>query len=134
MMWPTGSKPKPLRARAGFTFVEIMVALAILSAGLVAVYKSLFVLLDSVGYVSSRLQAQYLVDNKLWEIENKINNTLAADASREDITSKKMKDFKWEIGISPIKGLQGLSNMKVAVLWQEKARQVQAARDTYLEK
>ncbi len=126
-MWSTGSKK-------AFTFVEIMVALAILSAGLVAVYKSLFVLLDSVGYVASRLQAQYIVDNKLWEIENNINNTLTADVLQKDTTSKKMKDFKWEIGISPIKGLLGLSNMKVAVLWQEKARQVQVARDTYLEK
>lgn len=126
-MWSTGSKK-------GFTFIEIMVTLAILSAGLVSVYRSLFILLDSIGFVSSRLQAQCLVDNKVWEIENNLKPTLIGAELGKDASLGKLKDFRWQINISPIKGLPGLSNMRVAVLWQEKGRQAEVARDTYLEK
>ena len=115
MTWLTGNKKS-------FTLIEIMVTLSVLSVGLLSVYRSLFSLLDSTQYLSSRLQAQALVNNKIWEMEHNIKGEQQA------------KNFKWSINILSVQGAEVLNEIKLGLLWQERGRDAGIYRTAYVKK
>ncbi len=65
MMSLTGNK-------RGFTLVEVMAATVILSLGLLAIYKSFFLSLDTFNYYTSYLEGAAFANEKIWEAEEGI--------------------------------------------------------------
>ena len=49
----------------GFTLVEVLVTTAVLSLGIVLIYRAFFTLLDSFGYYSNYLRVIAFADEKL---------------------------------------------------------------------
>jgi type II secretion system protein I len=128
MTWLTGNKKS-------FTLVEVMVALAILSSGLVAVYQGLLGLMDAIESLSNRLQAECLIDNKIWEIENDIKSP-ATSKEKEAGTGilAKAKGLEWQTSALPLKEAGSLGEIKIVLSWQEKGRQAAVSRNAYLKK
>ena len=66
MILTTGNKRN---SRSGFTLIEVMVAVAVLSFGLVMVYQAFFVVLDSFNYSADYLEIAGWMDEKIWQAQ-----------------------------------------------------------------
>ncbi len=66
MMSRTGSRRRRF-CRGGFLLVEIMVAVAVLAAGILVVFPAFFVSVDAARIAEDRLFIQMWAQNKLWE-------------------------------------------------------------------
>ena len=62
-----GSNPVSEETRSGFTLFEIVVAVVILSVGIVAIYEALIVSVNGFSYYSNALTVQSWMGRKLWE-------------------------------------------------------------------
>ncbi|MFC1645931.1 prepilin-type N-terminal cleavage/methylation domain-containing protein [Candidatus Omnitrophota bacterium] len=126
---PVKSKtPKRLHKRSlyrrGFTLIEIMVTVVILSFGILAIYESLFISLDAFNYYSNYLNAQRWANEKVWELQNQLllSEPLTADDNRGAFTINN-KNFNWSVSIKPIDMKYGLYKLDVSLFWQEGSRE-----------
>jgi len=120
--------------KRGFTLIEIMVTLAVLSLGIVAVYQSLFVLLDVLAYSSDRLKAQYLVGNKICEREYNIEG--ASETQKSTLGRglfARQKGLKWQIDYLAVDDREDLGELTVSLSWRDRGRLTSLTRTTYLE-
>ena len=117
--------------RTGFTLVEVMVATAILSFGLVMVLQSFFISLDTFDYYQNHLKVQTWMDEKIWQLHDDFRQL----AYFEPATTKGEftignKNFTWEVNYSTLHP-EELYKLDLEVLWKQGARGVKLLRTTY---
>ena len=71
---PTPKCPEPvegpLTAKKGFTLVEVMVATAVLSLGIVLLYEAFFKITDAFGYYNHYLSVSPFAREKIWAAQD----------------------------------------------------------------
>ena len=94
------------RARAGFTLVEILVALAVLAIALTATAHALGSAIDTTASLRERMLARWVAEDRLTEIELK-NEWPALDTKEGDATMGGRK-LHWiqETGVTPVAKLR----------------------------
>ena len=133
MMLLTGNKNQ------GFTFVEVMVALVVLSAGIVMIYKSFFLCVDYLSYLSCRLYASQMIESKISDISHSYkanqDNTFNRGAMTESLEiNHKWIDFNYSIDMFPIKSLENVYRLKVTLGWYDGRRLLHLTRESILSK
>lgn len=135
-----GSKTLPLfsfrRNPQGFTFVEVMVTLVVLSVGITAIMKTYIYSLDRMNYLSNRVYATLLIDNHVAKIERilKVYNALpmTLPPNQEIDQGGKKLDFKQEMQISAVEDQQDVFQLIVRGQWIEGERPKNIFRIAYL--
>lgn len=126
MMSKTGNKP------GGFTLIEVLVTTAVLSLGIVLIYRGFFTLLDSFGYYSNYLRVAAFADEKLWQAQDALScfgpGTGIGSAGRLNIQNK---DFNWSLSVNPVEA-ESLYRIDLAVHWQEGPRTKELTRNGYV--
>jgi prepilin-type N-terminal cleavage/methylation domain-containing protein len=115
---PVTRHPSPFTCRSGFTFLEVVVSLAVMSVGIVAVLEAFS--------AASRLSLQdeyittatHLAISKMEEVEKE--TAITAGAQEGDFGDD-FPDFRWTLDIedSPISGLETVT---VTVKWEAAGR------------
>ncbi len=116
----------------GFTFVEIMVTLAVLSFGLVVIYQSFLICVNALSYYSTSLEVQQWLDEKTWEINDNISRTknpLPSSSSGTFTARNKPVSWQWDIQ-SLSKDANGYQ-IKLSCFWKEGQRQIDLFRTFY---
>jgi len=119
--------------KKGFTLVEVMMTVAILAFGIVAVYEALFVSMDTYGYYTHYLGTQDWIGEKIWEVQSDLIN--AGVLTEEQTSGQIVRDHKtydWIMAITTINERQGLYKVKVTLSWFEGNKKVNTTRATYL--
>ncbi len=121
----------------GFTFIEVMVTLVILSVGIVAILKVFIVSLDQLSYLGNRVYATIALDNKIIKMSRGMStyNTLTFRSFEENEsidTGPKNVDFKEQIKITEIANFSDLFLLESTISWNERGRTMQLARSVYL--
>ena len=87
-----------LKGEQGFTFIEVMVAVAILSLATVMLAQSNLLSLDVHARYANRLNIQNWMEEKIWEAKQ---NILESEAPQADEASGTVmiqhKDFRWKL-------------------------------------
>lgn len=136
MTLQTGNKKKGLvqllRKGAGFTFIEVMVATAVLSLGIVLIFQGFFICLDSSNYCSSYLNISSWMNEKIWEAEDGITRYGTANniPTVGDFVKRK-KDFKWNITYNIMDRENHLYKIGLFLSWKESGRAITLSRNTY---
>ena len=129
MMSLTGIKSGSKRA---FTLIEVMVAVAVLSFGLVMVYQAFFIVLDTFNYGADYLEVSPWMDEKIWQAQDSImRKGLLEDNSADGELTLRNKKFTWALENSPIAGTNNLTALKLEVSWKEGKRVAQVSRSCY---
>lgn len=124
--------------KKGFTLIEVMVATAILSMGVLMVYESLMISLDAHGYCFHYLNVAPLMDEKIWDVQDKLSRfgePYSGDTS--GTWSVKGKDIAWGLKYSSIqKNIQAeyrehLYQIMLDLSWQEGRRSANLSRAAY---
>ncbi|MDD5505344.1 MAG: prepilin-type N-terminal cleavage/methylation domain-containing protein [Candidatus Omnitrophica bacterium] len=129
MISATGQKKKS----RGFTLIEIMISIAILSLGLIFVLQGLTHCLSILRISQNNLEASLLAEDKMAELEIAIKqepDKLSKDTSGESRSGN--IEFKWEIRLSPDQEYEELNEVKAAVYWREGRRTGSSVFNTYL--
>jgi prepilin-type N-terminal cleavage/methylation domain-containing protein len=123
----------------GFTFVEVMMTLVILSAGIVMIYKSFFMCVDYLSYLTCRLHASQMIETKISDMKRSYRESEDATFDRGATTetvevNRKWVDFNYDIEMSPIAGLDYVYKIKVVLSWHDGSRRMQLSRESLLSK
>jgi prepilin-type N-terminal cleavage/methylation domain-containing protein len=123
----TGNK----RSR-GFTLVEIMVTAAVLSFGLVCVYQSLFICLDTLNYCNNYLNVLPQINEKIWLAQDilKTSGPAAQLETTGNFTNGK-KVFAWDLSYLLVDESEYLYQITMDVKWKEANRIAGFSRAAY---
>ncbi len=113
-----------LSRRNAFTLIEVLIASAILATAIVFIFRSFNVMTTAVKFSQNISLACFLIEDKLWEIEDKQKDKLElqeAASGEEEIQGQK---FKWEYMLADIEssGSVKLKSLDFKVSWPENAR------------
>jgi prepilin-type N-terminal cleavage/methylation domain-containing protein len=130
-MLKTGNKKRKADSR-GFTLIEVMVAVAVLSFGLVMVYQAFFIVLDSFNYSADYLEIVSWMDEKIWQAQDSIMRTgaLETNTTQGEFIARNKK-FEWTISSNALSSAGNLSAVNLEVNWKEAKRKVKVNRSCY---
>lgn len=118
----------------GFTLIEVMVTTTILALGVVLIYESFFISLDSFNYCSNYLNVAPWMDEKIWQAKDDLNRSGNLDEiETQGEFQNKGKNFTWNLSSSLIDKVQSLClyEIDLSVFWKEGKRQIKLSRNTY---
>jgi prepilin-type N-terminal cleavage/methylation domain-containing protein len=118
--------------KKGFTLIEVMVAVAVLSFGLVLVYQAFFIAFDSFNYSADYLAISCWMDEKVWEAQDNIMRTGSLqDYQLQGEFLARNKLFNWQVSSNLLDQSANLSAVNLQVNWKEAKRNVKASRFFY---
>ena len=130
------SVPKKIRMgrlKRGFTLVEIVVTVAILSFGIVTIYEALFVSMDAYGYYTHYLSTQDWMNEKLWESQSTlIESSILEEEQTSGHFIREHKKYNWTQIVSAVDPSQGLYKVTLKLSWSEGNKQSRIEREAYL--
>ncbi|MFH1900794.1 MAG: prepilin-type N-terminal cleavage/methylation domain-containing protein [Candidatus Omnitrophota bacterium] len=117
----------------GFTLVEVMLAVVVLSLGTGFLYKTFFTLLDAHGFCRNHLEANLFALDKLWEAQQKLwEEKVLPLGSTTGEHKGRAKVFNWKLSIAPLSELEDIYKVNLNLSWQEPQREVSFEKTTYV--
>lgn len=125
----TGSKI----AAHGFTLIEVIVTVAILSLGVVLIFEAFFISLDSFNYYSNYLNVASWADEQIWETQKNLNYFGSEEpyAEQGGSINRNNRDFRWDLAYSLISSEPDLYEINLELNWQEGRRAAKLSRTAY---
>ena len=112
---------------------HLIMTVAILAFGIVAIYEALFVSMDTHGYYTHYLSTQDWISEKIWDVQSELTSS---GILNEEQTSgqivREHKTYDWFMEISPLDEAQGLYLVNVKLSWREGDKTVNTEREAYL--
>ena len=141
--WPfvfhvtSGERRKTNDERRGFTLIEVLVTLAVLSVGIVAIYRTYFLTLDTLSHVNSRLTAINLLNERVVALERSLKERGEIPfGSAEDVATATIHnrpvDFHFDTAIRNVEDLQNFYDVTLVLWWVENARTIHLSRSFYV--
>ena len=123
-----------LKNKYGLTLLEVLVAMAILVTGIVFVLRSFFTALNVVRLNQNTVEAAYLAENRLWEIEQDVLAGINPVELKTDTINN--KEYVSVGKISELAIPYSLQSLQLTVSWRDKTSREKRAVDfvTYLYK
>ncbi len=120
----------------GFTFIEVMVTLVILSVGIVGIFKSLLISLDQIDYLTHRLYASTTMENLMFQKERMLRDVSELSLNLGEkidvpVGNKNIR-FDQNIEISEIESYPDLFSIDVTLSWKEGDRKILLRQSGYL--
>lgn len=112
-----------------FSLVELIIAVAVLSIGIVALLEALSFTARLAGLSSDIVNAVFLAEDKMQELEFKESQHLLESEPQEAMGEK--DKFKWEY-MNNLDADLGLYKLDFNINWQRRDRQEKISLNTYL--
>ena len=121
----------------GFTFIEVMVTIMILSTGIVMIYKTFLISLDQQNYLLHRLYANNLLDLEITQLQHVFQEKGRSSLKDNEMTKNavihnKTLAFAIKTFFQDIPELEGTLQMDIGIFWLERGRTVRLTRSVYL--
>jgi hypothetical protein len=126
MILKTGNKKS-------FSLIEVLSAVAVLSLGFVFIYQAFFVFLDLFSYYKDYLKLGFLLDEKLWEIEQIFRyNPQLQDIQTTGKFQIDNKDFYWNLNYELIDKESSLYRIDLSLTGKEGRRKINIWRSGFI--
>lgn len=132
-------KGVPFGEARGFSFVELMLAMVILCAGLILIIQGFIVAAGALNTAQNYLAAHQFLDNKMQEIDltARENNGIEKDNQQGSFSSA-TRNFTWNLDIASAEKTEeldlseDLNEVRLGVSWQERNQPNDLTVITYL--
>lgn len=109
-----------ISAQAGFTLIEVLITVAILSTSIIFLFRSFTVSLSSAKFSQDITLGCFLAEEKIWDVIYAYNHSLKLpDPAKETLQNK---DFNWTYSIADTDN-DKIKELKFTVSWKENARE-----------
>ncbi|UCC94429.1 MAG: prepilin-type N-terminal cleavage/methylation domain-containing protein [Candidatus Omnitrophota bacterium] len=122
-------------AQRGFSLVELIVSVAVLSLGIVIICQGLLVTLGGFNYCIDYLNVLLWIDEKVWDIQDKLihyRTLLTYEDSGTFILRN--KHFDWNLSYDLTEGAEkaSLYEITLTVSWREGMKRMNISRSAYV--
>lgn len=117
---------------SAFTLIEVMAAVAVLSLGILLIYETFFVSIDSMDFCSDYLDLACWVDERVWQAQNLL--TIFGPScvmETEGAFAKGHKAIEWSLSPALIDETQGLYKIDFVLSWKQGKRKISLSRSAY---
>lgn len=123
--------------QTGYTLIELLLTVLILSVSIVAIFQSLILSLGRIQYLTHHMHATTLLDNRLAEIENMLRTYKSLPfelnhAETVDTGNGKIVQFKQTMNLKPVDDYVDVFQLDLTLTWQEGDEQKQLSRSSYI--
>ena len=120
------------KSQSGFSLIEVMLCVVMLSVGLVAVNRTLLTSLGAMSFAVMRAEADRVTADKVWEIQSNARNRNQPPASSESGTLLgSEKTFEYDLK-SAATGNGRLREVRLAVHWKNSGKEQGLTRAFYV--
>jgi prepilin-type N-terminal cleavage/methylation domain-containing protein len=120
------------KAQSAFTLVEIMVATAVLSLGLVMIYQAFFISLDTFDYYLNHLNAQLWLDEMIWQMQDDFRQSgFFSPRQTSGGFTVGNRNFAWNMNYGLIEP-EELYQLSLSTSWQQGSRRIRLLRTAYI--
>lgn len=128
---------KYLRRKRGLSFIELMVTVAVLSSGIILIYRAFFISLSYLDHVVCRLYAMHCLENAIvnMQMETEQNKGILF---REHVQNRTIKlgnktiDFHCPVKVSNVENLDHIFRVEVSCRWKEGSRDIQLSQTEFI--
>ena len=122
-----------MKNRSGFTLIEVMVTVAVLSLGTLLIHQGLLRSADALGHFNNLLAAQEWAEAKLWDTrESLLYSSAGAPAvPASGSFTESGKEFECSISTKPQSDADNLYGIQIQVSWQEGHKPVSYQASTF---
>jgi prepilin-type N-terminal cleavage/methylation domain-containing protein len=120
---------RQLRKNKGFSLLELVITVAILAVGIVAILQALTYSIKVTGTACDTVRAVFLAEDLAQELEFKEKNNLLDKVSSDH---GEVDKFKWNYDLSVNPGQNVLYDLELAVSWQRLNRSEKVELFTWL--
>ncbi len=136
MKLPTRMTSSTGNNKRGFTFIEVMIALVVLSTGIVLVYKSFFLCVDYLNNLSTRVYATHLLDSRIAEINRSLakgtGGSLHLGPLSETVPiNRRQVKYDFDMRLDQL-GAGSLYKLTIDLTWFDGRRKMREGRAAYL--
>lgn len=128
--------PCKRRRQGGFSFIEVMTTVAVLSLGIVAIYQSFFKSLDYLNHMTYRLHALSILANKIELIQKRLEVTgevlLTGLPPASAYINGTNVDFDEHVQVSQVGSLKNIYKLDIVLSWRESGRAITMSRSCYV--
>ena len=122
------------RTHKGFTLIEIMISVSILSLGLILIVQGLAKCVNILRISQSNLAATLLAEDKMTEMEIAVKQD-GAKAFLSDTNGEEKSgnlELNWQIRLSPDEEYENLNQVLATVRWKDGRNSGSSVFSTYL--
>jgi len=120
-------------SESGFTFVELMATAVVLSLCSLLLYNAFSASLQTFNYCSNYLKIAPWASEKLWQIQNSLEQEGNSDSSVETngVFTAGQKDFFWQLSSGVTGADSGLYKIDLMLSWKEGRKNMETSRSAY---
>ncbi|MFH2137146.1 MAG: prepilin-type N-terminal cleavage/methylation domain-containing protein [Candidatus Omnitrophota bacterium] len=121
---------------SGFTLVEVLVAVVVLSVGLVIIYESFLMSLDVINLFFNRLNAQFFISEKIAQVQHGFDQPAGTffSPNQNGIVTLNNRLFNWQIDMNLLDVRGELYKLDTVVSWKEGSKDSVIRRSTLVKK
>jgi prepilin-type N-terminal cleavage/methylation domain-containing protein len=120
----------------GFTFIEVMVTLIILTSGIAIIFKTFISSLDHMTHLRNRLYATTILDNRIQKLERvlRVYKTIPFDFENMDkVNVGEMNiNFNPKMNIAQVEDYKDIFQLDLSLSWKEGQRPIRLTRSSYI--
>jgi len=121
-----------MKRSSGIALLEVLMSVAILSAGLISIYQPLLSSLSALAYADYRMEASRLMSNQIWEWKQASYQTRILPGPSSGILLGRDKTFEFKALTSLLPSERGLTQVDFVVNWQAGGQSKQVKRSLYV--
>lgn len=115
----------------GFTLVEVLAAVCVLSLGIVMIFTSLFSSMEQARYASDYKVLAPWLEERLWDAQDNLTMfgpQMAFSGGQLELDGR---SFNWSTASSQVAGLNELFQIDASLAWRDGKRQKIISRSMY---
>jgi len=108
-----------MKKKEGFSLIELSIAVAILSFGILLIYESFFTIVDAATVMPSFVKTQFHIDEMIWQAEDALRREnylpIGLETGYLNIDNK---DYGWSKETYVLSTVRGLYKIKIIFSWK----------------
>ncbi len=122
--------PGSHRCEAGYTIIEVLVALAILSFGILSIFNVFFNSVSAVRHLNNRMEARFILDEAEWNIKKGFKSDYILKDHIERKTVAGDPEFDLFLRVQKEDDLSAIYKLESKVTWREGRKKISLNRET----
>ncbi len=120
--------------KKGFTLVEVILSVVILTVGVISVQKILIGSLSALSVIENWDQSEWLLQGKIWEVKRRIQEKPQGfqPARKHEILLGKNRTYQYDLNIRSISPDNNLMEAEAEISWENRGIRRSVSRVFYL--